>query len=597
MTFIDIILHALGWLLIAAGAVGIVWSLFLDRARGRKRCPNCWYDMRGVENLTCPECGRVIKKEKKLFQTRRHWWQFALAILLIILGCADFFWIRVREVGWVKATPTFVYIALLPELDALTTLPELERRVHRFELTDQQYSSLVNRCIGIIEESDDVDELLNALTMLTTVEQSRHGANRWRHTSPISDSQYDEIAPALLPLIENDDRNVRLMSTSLLGSLVSRRSDVIPAVLSQLSDDDPAIRDAAAFAFGFVSRRDSKIDDRVALMLYQDLIDHTATSRTRQIEYFRSLRECHNTPECQRAQLIEGTRLSDPLVQAMCIWALGRGWRDDQEVRKILISSARGNVWDTRQTAISALSQLPLDDLIEQVFREEFKRFDSFAIGSVGRFGKAGNVFHEEIRREIVMGDAWNCATAVEAWVATGGDPNEALEMIADRLQKINSKDSEVEYIIDAIGSLEVESEDALLIVEPFLVDDNPSIRTAAAYAYAMQGGDTDRATCILVEVRNEELANNQYYGAIGRLLQLAERGRVSALAVTEMLKSQTTSEWTLAIHILKESGALGASAIPDMRKLADSNPAFAANVEDAVRNIEWAVEHEADPE
>lgn len=36
---------------IALGAIGCVlfqWAMFWDRARGRLRCPKCWYDMKGA---------------------------------------------------------------------------------------------------------------------------------------------------------------------------------------------------------------------------------------------------------------------------------------------------------------------------------------------------------------------------------------------------------------------------------------------------------------------------------------------------------------------------------------------------------------------
>ena len=42
----------------AGGAPLLVWAMFGDRARGRRRCPRCWYDMSGATLLKCPECGR-----------------------------------------------------------------------------------------------------------------------------------------------------------------------------------------------------------------------------------------------------------------------------------------------------------------------------------------------------------------------------------------------------------------------------------------------------------------------------------------------------------------------------------------------------------
>ena len=61
---------------IAGGLLGIAglwlayWALLSDRAKGRKRCPKCWYNMQGAESLRCPECGHTAKSERKLRKTR-----------------------------------------------------------------------------------------------------------------------------------------------------------------------------------------------------------------------------------------------------------------------------------------------------------------------------------------------------------------------------------------------------------------------------------------------------------------------------------------------------------------------------------------------
>ncbi len=65
------------WLFwIGGGGIGLLalallyWSLLHDRARGRRRCLKCWYDMSRTPTLTCSECGWTAKREKKLVKTR-----------------------------------------------------------------------------------------------------------------------------------------------------------------------------------------------------------------------------------------------------------------------------------------------------------------------------------------------------------------------------------------------------------------------------------------------------------------------------------------------------------------------------------------------
>lgn len=54
----DLLVSALAWLVMGGGVVLLGRALLWDRARGRRRCPKCWYDMSGVDSLRCPECGR-----------------------------------------------------------------------------------------------------------------------------------------------------------------------------------------------------------------------------------------------------------------------------------------------------------------------------------------------------------------------------------------------------------------------------------------------------------------------------------------------------------------------------------------------------------
>lgn len=72
-------------LLAALGAIGLYCSLFKGRAKGRLRCPKCWYDMKGATLPTrCPECGTPAETLKDLQHTRRHWRSALIALLLIV---------------------------------------------------------------------------------------------------------------------------------------------------------------------------------------------------------------------------------------------------------------------------------------------------------------------------------------------------------------------------------------------------------------------------------------------------------------------------------------------------------------------------------
>jgi hypothetical protein len=170
-----------GWTIAAAslsliGAVLLLWSLFRDRARGRKRCPRCWYDMSGVTSLICPECGKNAKNERRLSRTRRRWRGAALALVLFIGAYGSWIARRVMNHGWIGAVPTWVLIGAFDRdagysrADTMRTLEslskdtmgrvwikagvrrnysvlrELKRRAQEDELTAWEMRFLIRRC-------------------------------------------------------------------------------------------------------------------------------------------------------------------------------------------------------------------------------------------------------------------------------------------------------------------------------------------------------------------------------------------------------------------------------------------------------------------
>jgi hypothetical protein len=71
--------------LAALGLILFYFALFHNRAKGRPRCPKCWYDMTGNTALParCPECGHLTQAPTGLLKTRRRWRWAPLALLLI----------------------------------------------------------------------------------------------------------------------------------------------------------------------------------------------------------------------------------------------------------------------------------------------------------------------------------------------------------------------------------------------------------------------------------------------------------------------------------------------------------------------------------
>lgn len=121
----DWIFTVLGCVLAGLGLLGLGWAMFWDRPRGRDRCPKCWYVVDGVPLIngatTCPECGKRVRKARKLRKTRRRW-VIAFAPALFVVGsAASFCYPAIRDGGWrpaLKRCPDVVIILLIPKRDA-----------------------------------------------------------------------------------------------------------------------------------------------------------------------------------------------------------------------------------------------------------------------------------------------------------------------------------------------------------------------------------------------------------------------------------------------------------------------------------------------
>src|SRR5262245_51210785 len=121
--------HSLDWLWdLGAAALGglglalLLWALFWDRARGRRRCPKCWYDMAGVPAsgsaadaaCTCPECGHMARGERGLSRTRRRWRAAAAGGLLMAAAYALWCVPGWRDGGWTTLVPNQVLVFIAP---------------------------------------------------------------------------------------------------------------------------------------------------------------------------------------------------------------------------------------------------------------------------------------------------------------------------------------------------------------------------------------------------------------------------------------------------------------------------------------------------
>ncbi len=98
-----------GWGLAGTAAAALLWALFADRARGRRRCPSCWYDLSGV-GLTCPECGSTARSERALRRTRRRWRIAVVMAVLVVVGTQVAGQAGRGKEKWTRFVPTSVLV-------------------------------------------------------------------------------------------------------------------------------------------------------------------------------------------------------------------------------------------------------------------------------------------------------------------------------------------------------------------------------------------------------------------------------------------------------------------------------------------------------
>jgi len=103
----DIVLAISLFLTLFASLLG-TWALIGDRSRGRLRCPQCWYDMAGLDTGRCPECGKDIKSPKTLCKSRRVKWPVVPIALFLSFATHGFISARhVDDTDYFALVPTW----------------------------------------------------------------------------------------------------------------------------------------------------------------------------------------------------------------------------------------------------------------------------------------------------------------------------------------------------------------------------------------------------------------------------------------------------------------------------------------------------------
>jgi HEAT repeat protein len=615
--------------LAALGAAGFLWSMFRDRSRGRRRCPKCWYDMSGTPGLTCPECGRTVKRERRLFKTRRRWRLAALSVLFIVAGLATWYGQHVRRLGWIRAAPTVYYIARLPDLDPDTSFRELREREARGDMREWEYRLLIHRCIGVLgARAHDPETLVRVADLLTDVEirgRMRIEHRPWDPRVRVSEIDLDGAINALVGLLNHDDPEVRLAALFAVDHIGGEMSIAIPGLLGQLVTDDAEVRAVAAARLwwrtydtsflrpAFEPPRPSLVNSSFPGWAFNSALDGKELDLNeregfpfewplfqwdpRDFEWARfleALGSCGTDVERASRAMEKGLESPDPEVRAISVWALAQLNGDDQRIASRILDLADDENERVRRVVIQVSSFLPLSDRLDAVIDRAMLTSENLrreAIRAIGRRGASGATFSNHIRAELDRGYAGNLDLATQAWARIGGDPIVAARVV---LGPVRNPPDEwgSEQIVDALmhlGAIGAESSEVCDVIEPMLSASDVRIRSAAAYAFAMCGGDRERVARLLID-----LNRNGWSYSMSYLKELAKCGRASIDALFELLDSEDRFERRNAAEALGEAGALAQPALGCLRELhADEDWQVAIEAQRAVKRIEYALTHE----
>ncbi|MEM8756539.1 MAG: hypothetical protein AAGF47_02000 [Planctomycetota bacterium] len=264
------------WLTVGVGGVLVLWALYWDRSRGRRRCPKCWYDLGEVQGRLCPECGRTAKHEGRLYLTRRRLGWAAAGVAVI--GSAWFVY-RVpllREHGAVVITPTWYMAWRFPDYESPPSIngrfgSELTDRIGRPETADWVRRLLIKRAIETANDPDATPEQIDSALWWILDSEDPNGGTMYRGFVVNERPRYpDRVAATHIDRQGTIDGIVRGLrhengsvkdraiaaATSLYSSVGAQKSEhgFLPGhavLLGALADPDPARRAAAAGVIGW----------------------------------------------------------------------------------------------------------------------------------------------------------------------------------------------------------------------------------------------------------------------------------------------------------------------------------------------------------
>jgi len=577
---------ALGIAFLAAALFVLARFAIGDRARGRRRCPKCWYDMAGVIGA-CPECGRKIRSERELARTRRprRWMALALVLLSAALAAGR----QAMPFPAVRLVPDWVLIASIGQPWQRHVFPELQRRHWEVELSAREQRRLIQKSMRLVRDRDDPVTLSIAMSAIRAAEgreryePASYGRpwSPWVKPSDLVDS--GELLLAVLPKLSHPDTNVASDAESTLWQFKPEFLLAFPTAFSCALHDLPASRgrllgsmiESIGQPYGPLGRplrATGRAPNPDLLRFVQTLLP---------AQYDRNL---------LRERLRDGLADESELVRLLAMWIIRGAFWPDEEFRSVVLAGCDPASKLTGPAAVDFAVSGPIDDPALRVIRAALQAADGERwVWIAQRLGERGPdaapltgdlraALGTELAQKVavpyarVSGDTEGAARALLT-CELGGGPAREVHRIR-KLQEVGWNGPEV-----------------LAFCREHLRSDRPEVRAAAAVALLHiappQGLDRPELTRIGAQASLERHGSSlrEIYNAI-------KRGDADMQAVLDAIHEHGILADYPLLRCIGLAGSAAAPAIPWLRSIVGPGKGDADTAAWAIRRIEWSLEH-----
>jgi hypothetical protein len=409
MTLANLLFVGGGIVAAVCGIVMLVWALFADRSRGRRRCCKCWCDMDQLDSLRCPKCGREAKEERALYRTRRRWKWATASVLPLLLATSLVVQPKVQRDGWGSVMPATLLIVLLRFDDRQWVLDGIQYHITETHINlatgapmyvpthdnlwRWQWRWLAHSILTRIEGETQSSRRMTYHSWLSAsadsggsatlrqrcvdalVRELAHHDGNVRNSAAIYSIDYEDIESSIsraVALLNHDDPRTRIAGVTSLRLISVRTGQGVSALIDALSHEDPEVRIAALSAISSTAQYSRPVPEAYA-PVYALEHDEDGNVRYQRIQTLVNLQEEGESWNTIRAAL----RHDDPHARRGGLDAAAERYPRPSAVSALMIECLDDSDADVRQTAAWLLPGIDSEVLLRHAdLLESFRSHD-----------------------------------------------------------------------------------------------------------------------------------------------------------------------------------------------------------------------------